>query len=33
LKPMDQLQPPDVSIKQLGDDSDAAKLLRQAGLL
>ena len=33
LKPMDQLQPPDLSIKQLGDDSDAAKLLRQAGLL
>ena len=33
LKPMDQLQPPDVTIKQLGDDSDAAKLLRQAGLL
>ena len=33
LRPMDQLQPPDVSIKQLGDDSDAAKMLRQAGLL
>ncbi len=33
LKAMDQLQPPDVSIKQLGDDADAAKLLRQAGLI
>ena len=33
LKPMDQLQPPDVSIKQLGDDSNVSRLLRQAGLL
>jgi iron(III) transport system substrate-binding protein len=33
LKPMDQLQPPDISIKQLGNDADAAKLLRQAGLI
>jgi iron(III) transport system substrate-binding protein len=33
LKAMDQLQPPTVSISQLGDDSDAARLLRQAGFL
>ncbi len=30
---MDELQPPEVSIQQLGDDRDAARLLRQAGLL
>lgn len=33
LKPFDQLQPPAISIKDLGDDQDAAKLLREAGLL
>jgi iron(III) transport system substrate-binding protein len=33
LKPFDQLQPPALSIEQLGDDSKAGKLLRQAGLL
>ena len=33
LVPMDKLQPPNLSVQQLGDDADAAKLLRQAGLL
>jgi iron(III) transport system substrate-binding protein len=33
LKPFDQLQPPALSIGQLGDDRESAKLLRQAGLL
>ena len=33
LKPYDQLDPPSISIKDLGDDQDAAKLLREAGLL
>jgi iron(III) transport system substrate-binding protein len=33
LKPFDQLQPPPVSMAQLGDDQLAATLLRQAGLL
>lgn len=33
LKPFDQLSPPSLSIEQLGDDSKAAKLMRQAGLL
>ncbi len=33
LKPMDQLQPPDIAPAKLGDDQGAAKLLRQAGLL
>ncbi len=33
LRPMDQLQPPDVSIQQLGDDTDAHRLLQQAGLI
>jgi iron(III) transport system substrate-binding protein len=33
LKPFDQLQPPPVGVSQLGDDGDAAQLLRQAGLL
>lgn len=33
LKPFDQLQPPAISVTQLGDDQDAAKLLREAGLL
>ncbi|MGH7211999.1 MAG: extracellular solute-binding protein, partial [Acetobacteraceae bacterium] len=33
LKPMDQLQPPDIGMQQLGDDQEAAKLLREAGLI
>lgn len=33
LKPLDQLQPPAISLSELGDDADAADLLRQAGLL
>ena len=33
LKPFDQLSPPDLSIEKQGDDAEAAKLLRQAGLL
>ncbi len=33
LKPMTDLQPPAVTIEQLGDDHDAARMLRQAGLL
>ncbi|TDV23074.1 iron(III) transport system substrate-binding protein [Paraburkholderia caballeronis] len=32
-KPFDQLQPPALTIEQLGDDSQAGKLLREAGLL
>jgi iron(III) transport system substrate-binding protein len=33
LKPMSELQPPSVTLKQLGDDRDAAKLLSEAGLI
>ena len=33
LKPFDQLQPPQISMTQLGDDQEAAQLLRQAGLI
>jgi iron(III) transport system substrate-binding protein len=33
LKPFDQLQPPPLTLTQLGDDSEAGKLLREAGLL
>ncbi len=33
LKPMAQLQPPAISMAQIGDDADAARLLREAGLL
>jgi iron(III) transport system substrate-binding protein len=33
LKPFNELQPPPISISQLGDDQLAAGLLRQAGLL
>jgi iron(III) transport system substrate-binding protein len=33
LKPFNELNPPALSIEQLGDDSQAAKLLREAGLL
>jgi len=32
-KPFDQLKPPALTIEQLGDDSQAGKLLREAGLL
>jgi len=33
LKPFDQLQPPALTVSQLGDDKESAQLLRQAGLL
>jgi iron(III) transport system substrate-binding protein len=33
LKPFDQLDPPKLTVEQLGDDSQAGKLLREAGLL
>ena len=33
LKPMSELQAPDVTLKQIGDDRDAARLLREAGLI
>lgn len=33
LKPFTQLQPPPVSMSQLGDDREAARLLREAGLI
>jgi iron(III) transport system substrate-binding protein len=33
LKPFDQLSPPLLDMQKLGDDSQAVKLLRQAGLL
>lgn len=33
MKPFSELQPPPISISQLGDDQQAAKLLRQAGLI
>jgi iron(III) transport system substrate-binding protein len=33
LKPFDQLQPPKMTMAQLGDDQEAAQLLRQAGLI
>ena len=33
LTPFEKLDPPAISIKDLGDDQDAAKLLREAGLL
>ena len=33
LKPFNELSPPALSFEQLGDDSQAGKLLRQAGLL
>ena len=33
LKPFDQLQPPQISLTQVGDDQLAGKLLRQAGLI
>lgn len=33
LKPLDALQPPQISVSQLGDDREALELLQQAGLL
>ncbi len=33
LKPMTELKPPPLTLKQLGDDRDAAKLLSEAGLI
>ena len=33
LKPMADLSPPSITIKQIGDDRDAAQLLREAGLI
>src|SRR5271165_4605271 len=33
LKPMSELQPPSLTLKLLGDDRDAAKLLSEAGLI
>jgi iron(III) transport system substrate-binding protein len=33
LKPISELSPPPLTLKQIGDDSDAAKLLREAGLI
>jgi iron(III) transport system substrate-binding protein len=33
LKPFNELAPPSLSLEQLGDDSQAGKLLREAGLL
>jgi iron(III) transport system substrate-binding protein len=33
LKPMSELSPPPLTLKQIGDDVDAAKLLQEAGLI
>ena len=33
LKAMGDLQPPDLTIKQIGDDHDAGELLKEAGLI
>ena len=33
LKPMSELSPPLLTVKQIGDDRDAAQLLREAGLI
>jgi iron(III) transport system substrate-binding protein len=33
LKPMGELQPPPLTVKQIGDDREAAQLLREAGLI
>jgi len=33
LKPMHELQPPSLTIRQIGDDLEAAHLLREAGLI
>jgi iron(III) transport system substrate-binding protein len=33
LKPISELHPPAITLKQIGDDRDAAELLREAGLI
>jgi iron(III) transport system substrate-binding protein len=33
LKPMAELSPPPITLRQIGDDRDAAQLLREAGLI
>jgi iron(III) transport system substrate-binding protein len=33
LKPIRELQPPEVTLDQIGNDQEAAKLLREAGLI
>jgi iron(III) transport system substrate-binding protein len=33
LKPRSELQPPSLTIKQIGDDREAGELLREAGLI
>jgi iron(III) transport system substrate-binding protein len=33
LKPFDELQPPQITLTQIGDDRSSAELLREAGLL
>ena len=33
LKPMGEVQPPSLSIEQIGDDREAAQLLREADLI
>jgi iron(III) transport system substrate-binding protein len=33
LKPMSELTPPKITLKEIGDDRDAAQLLREAGLI
>src|SRR5277367_1181685 len=33
LKPTSELQPPSLTLKQIGDDHDAAALLSEAGLI
>jgi iron(III) transport system substrate-binding protein len=33
LKPMSELSPPSLTLKQIGDDREAAQLLREAGLI
>ena len=33
LKPYDQLEPPAITMSQIGDDQEAGRLLREAGLL
>jgi iron(III) transport system substrate-binding protein len=33
VKPMGELSPPAITLQQIGDDRDAAQLLREAGLI
>ena len=33
LKPMSELSPPSIALKEIGDDREAAQLLREAGLI